>query len=200
MKLLRFVLIPAVSLLLATSATAEKLSLDAISSYLNRLTTVQAEFTQINGDGTISTGEILIRRPGRVRFQYNPPDRSLVIGNHGQVVIFDSKSNQPPEKFPMKRTPLNLILAKNVNLNQEQMIIGHSSDAATTTITAQDPKAPEYGNIQMVFTGNPVELRQWIITDGSGSETTVILGELKKGGKIRLTNFDIEAEETRRGF
>ena len=57
---------------------------------------------------------------------------------------------------------------------------GIYADGTATTVTAQDPKRPEYGSIQMKFTGNPVELRQWIITDGNGSKTTVVLGGLQK--------------------
>jgi len=59
-------------------------------------------------------------------------------------------------------------------------VIGHDYDGTATTVTAQDPKRPEYGSIQMKFTGNPVELRQWIIRDGNGSTTTVVLGGLEK--------------------
>lgn len=182
-----------------TPVLADKLSLDEISAYLNKLETAKAEFTQINADGTISTGEIYIRRPGRIRFEYNPPDKSLVIASQGQVVIFDSKSNQPPEKFPLVKTPLSIILANNVNLRQAKMVVGHSSDGPTTSITAQDPKHPEYGSIQMVFSSNPVELRQWIISDGMGQNTVVILGAFESGISLSARIFDVEsAIENRR--
>lgn len=200
MNILRLTLAPVLALAFATSAMADRLSLSEISSYMNSLKTVRAEFTQINDDGTISTGNILIRRPGRIRFDYNAPDDSLVMAGEGQVAIFDSKSNQPPERFPLGRTPLNLILGANINFAKERMIVGHTSDATTTTVIAQDPKNPEYGNIQLIYTSNPVELRQWVITDGSGFSTTVILGELNKGGSIRASFFDIDAEMEQRGF
>lgn len=164
------------------TAQAQQLSLEEISSYLNGLQTAQAEFTQVNADGTISTGSITIKRPGRIRFDYNAPDNSLVLAGGGQLSIFDPRSNSNPEQYPLNRTPLSIILDRNVNLSHEQMVVGHRSDGATTTITAQDPEHPEYGNIQLVFTANPVELRQWIITDNTGSQTTMILGDLTKGG------------------
>ena len=179
------------ALVLAGPVAADKLPLSAISQYLNQLKTAQGEFTQINGDGTISTGEILIKRPGKMRFEYNKPDDALVIAVNQAVYIIDKKSNQPPETYPLRRTPLSIILARTVDLGQTNMVTGHSFDGTATIVTAQDPKRPEVGNIQMVFTADPVELRQWVINDGNGNTTTVVLGELKKGGTIRNSNFDI---------
>ena len=74
------------------------------------------------------------------------------------------------------------------------MVVGHNYDGTATTVTAQDPEHPEYGNIQLTFTGNPTELRQWVITDDAGQQTTVVLGELRKGGTISDRNFSIVAE------
>ena len=190
----RLALLAPLLLLLPLPAAAEKLSLATLSKYLNGLTTVEADFTQVNSDGTISTGKIYIKRPGRVRFEYGPPDRSLVIAGSNTVAIFDSKSNQPPEQYPLKRTPLNLILAQNIDLARAKMVVGHVEDGTSTRLRAQDPEHPEYGSIEMVFTANPVELRQWIITDDLGAQTTVILGEMKKGGTLGARLFDITAE------
>ena len=195
----RFALLAPLVFLLPLPAAAEKLPLATISKYLNGLTTVEADFTQVNSDGTISTGKIYIYRPGRVRFEYGPPDSSLVIAGGQQVAIFDAKSNQPPEQYPLKRTPLNLILAEKVDLGRAKMVIGHSEDGTSTRVRAQDPEFPEYGSIELVFTADPVELRQWVIIDDLGAQTTVILGEMKKGGKLGARLFDITAETAKRG-
>jgi outer membrane lipoprotein-sorting protein len=176
---------------LAVPAAAEKIPLKELSRYLNGLTTAEAGFTQINADGSISTGTLYIQRPGRARFEYNPPDKNLVLAGAGTVAIFDAKSNQPPEQYPLSRTPLSIILAKDVDLGREKMVVGHSIDGNTTRVRAQDPDHPEYGSIEMVFTSGPTELRQWVIRDDSGSETTVILGEMKKGGTLKSSLFNI---------
>ncbi len=183
---------------MAGMASADKLSLNAISNYLNSFSTAKGEFTQINADGTISTGTLYMRRPGRVRFEYAPPDNALVMAGGGQLAIFDPKSNQPPEQYPLRRTPLSLILERNVNLARAKMVVGHKSDGKTTTVVAQDPEHPEYGNIQLVFTDNPVQLRQWVITDDSGTQTTVILGDLTLGVSIHAGKFDIVLETRNR--
>jgi outer membrane lipoprotein-sorting protein len=77
-------------------AAAERIPLAELSRYLNALTTAESDFTQINADGTISTGRLFIHRPGRVRFEYAAPDSSLVMAGGGQVAIFDDKSNPVP--------------------------------------------------------------------------------------------------------
>lgn len=177
--------------LAALPAAAEKLSLGSISGYLNKLVTAQSDFTQINDDGSISTGTLYIKRPGKVRFEYNPPESGLVVAGANTVVIYDKKSNQPAETYPLKRTPLSIILDEKVDLGRARMVTGHDFDGTATVVTAQDPDNPEYGNIQMKFTGNPVELRQWIINNGSGSTTTVILGDLQVGGSLSNSLFDV---------
>lgn len=195
----RLILAPILLLTLALPAAAERIPLAELSNYLNSLSTVESKFTQVNADGTLSTGRVLINRPGRVRFEYDPPEKTVVMAGGGQVAIFDGKSNQPPEQYPLSRTPLNLILARNVDLSRSNMVVGHTSDDTVTTVTAQDPEHPEYGNIRLVFTDNPVELRQWVITDEAGGQTTVVLNDLTKGGSFGASLFNITLEAQKRG-
>jgi outer membrane lipoprotein-sorting protein len=183
---------------LPAQAQTQPIPLSDLSRYLNGLTTAEADFTQVNADGTISTGRLYIRRPGRVRFEYAPPDDNLVMAGGGQVAIFDARSNQPPEQYPLSRTPLNLILAEDVNLGAARMVVGHTHDGTATRVRAQDPEHPEYGSIELVFTADPVELRQWIIHDDTGGQTTVILGEMSRGGDLAPSLFNITAETEKR--
>lgn len=188
------ILAPLLALALSLPAKADKIPLADITSFLNDLKTARGGFTQINPDGTISTGMIYIKRPGRMRFDYDQPDPALVIAGGGTVAIFDRKSNEPPQQFPLKRTPLSVILQRNVDLGQANMITGHSADDLTTTITAQDPENPDIGFIELVFTADPVELRQWVITDEAGSQTTVILGEMETGLALKASLFSVPLE------
>ncbi|WP_282158890.1 LolA family protein [Shimia thalassica] len=192
MTILRFLAVPALILATAVPACAEKLSLNDLSKYLNRMKTAEARFTQINDDGSISTGTLFLKRPGKARFEYNPPEKALVLVSANNVAIFDGRSNQPPEQYPLHRTPLSVILARNVDLSRANMVVGHDYDGTATIVTAQDPEHPEYGNIQLRFTDSPVELRQWIINDGNGGRTTVVLGDTQVGIPIKNKIFNIE--------
>lgn len=197
MNLRSLALAPAFALVFALPAAAEKISLNEISRYLNGLKTVVADFTQVNADGSVTPGRVFIHRPGRVRFEYKG-DSTLVLASGGQVAVFDRKSNTGAQQYPLSRTPLNIILADNVNLARNGSVVGHSERKNTTVVTAQDPQHPEYGNIQMVFTANPTELRQWVVTDDTGKKTTVILGEMQKGVQIPPSRFSITSEVERR--
>ena len=196
MTLIRL-LAPALLILAALPAAAEKLSLQVLSDYLNGIKTAETSFTQVNSDGSTSAGTLYIRRPNRMRFEYQPPEQTLVLASAGQVAIFDGKSNQPPEQYPLKRTPLNLILAANVDLAQAKMVIAHGETDGMTTVTAQDPKNPEYGTITLFFTPEP-QLVQWIVTDEAGSQTRVVLDSLTTGKTYPPSLFSITVETGKR--
>jgi len=179
-------------------ALADVIPLADLSGYLNGISTAESSFTQINADGTVSTGSIMIHRPGRVRFEYDGDDL-LVIAGGQQLAIFDGRSNTRPEQYPLRETPLNLILAREVNLAASGMVIGHRADDTTTRVLAQDPDRPEIGTIELVFTPDPIELRQWVITDSTGSQTTIVLGQLERDQRMRARLFNIQAEINARG-
>ncbi|MCY1126636.1 outer membrane lipoprotein carrier protein LolA [Frigidibacter sp. RF13] len=200
MMMRRTLLASALVTLLALPAQAEKLSLDAISAYLNGLTIAEAAFTQINPDGSGAKGKVIIRRPGRMRFEYAKPDKTVVLASSGQVAIFDAKSNQPPEQYPLSKTPLNLILGRKIDLKAARMVVGHAEEGALTIVTAQDPAHPEYGTLALGFSANPVTLRQWVVTDETGGQTTVLLDKLEEGGNYPPSTFLIDAEMRARGL
>jgi outer membrane lipoprotein-sorting protein len=198
MKMLRFTLAP-VLVALACPAFADELSLKQLSEYLNSFRSAAGKFTQINDDGSISTGRIFIKRPGKARFEYDPPNQALVMAGQRSVAIFDPKGNTGPEVYPLNQTPLSVILRETVDLDGSDMVVDHVSDGTTTTVTAMDPENAEYGNIQLVFTDAPVQLRQWVINDQSGGATTVVLGEMVFDPNLRNRLFDINAEAESRG-
>lgn len=197
MTLRSLALAPAFALLAALPAAAEKIPLNDISRYLNSLKTVAADFTQVNPNGKVVPGKVFIQRPGRVRFEYRG-DQTLVLASGGQVAVFDKKSNTGAQQYPLSKTPLNLILADNIDLGRAKMVTGYSERKNTTVVRAQDPAHPEYGHIEMVFTANPTELRQWVVTDEQGKKTTVILGEMQKGVSIPPSKFSIQNEAANR--
>ena len=190
-------LVPAFLAALTFPATAEKLTLDQISTYINSFSAARSGFTQVNADGSKSRGTIYIQRPGKARFEYDGDD-ALVMAGGGSVAIFDPKSNNPPEQFPLKRTPLNLILASKVDLKRAKMVTGFGANDSTAIVEAQDPEHPEYGSIRLFFASEPLRLEKWVITDGGGGETTVELRDLQPGGEFPSAYFNITLETERR--
>jgi len=182
------------------AAPAAEVSLADLSAYLNSLTTAEARFVQTNGDGSTATGRLILQRPYRARFEYDPPDQNLVLASGQMVAIFDAKSNQPPEQYPLARTPLNLILGPRIDLATSAMVASHAEVGGMTHVLAQDPKHPDYGTIELVFSPAPVALTQWIITDDMGGQTSVTLSPLQGGGTYDSSLFSIAAESMRRGL
>lgn len=183
----------------ALTAQADPIPLSELSDYLNGIGTAEASFTQISEDGAIATGTLYLHRPGRMRFEYDGDDL-LVMAGGGQVAIFDGRANTRPEQYPLRRTPLNLILGRNIDLGRSDMILSHEEDDTATRVVAQDPEEPDIGSIELVFTGDPVELRQWVVTDSTGFQTTVILGALQEGVDIPSRYFNIPFELRDRGL
>jgi len=185
-------------MVLASPVAAEKISLNEISSYFNAMTTAEAQFSQITDTGETSTGRLFIRRPGRIRFEYDPPEATLVVVGGGQVAVFDSKSRDEPLRFPLRHSPLNLVLEREVDLAQRDMVVAHFEVESQTAVTLQDPENPDYGFIQLIFNDNPVQLDQWVVQDNSGGQTHIILDSLTEGGKLSNMLFNIQHEMRKR--
>jgi outer membrane lipoprotein-sorting protein len=134
-----------------------------------------------------------------MRFEYDAPNKSLVLASAGTVAIFDDKSNTAPEQYPLKRTPLNLILGQKVDLGRAKMVVGHEEIDGATVVVAQDPDHPEYGSIALYFGPGP-QLIQWVISDDLGQPTTVQLGALKPADDYPPSFFAIDREAEKRGF
>ncbi len=188
----------AFGLMTGASAVAGELTLDDISAWLNATETLQSPFTQVHDDGSTVTGLLTMHRPGRIRFEYEGEEAPLVIVGGGSLAIFDPRSNSGPERYPLWQTPLRIILDRNVDLAASEMVKGIEWDADVTILSLEDPEHAEYGEIRLIFTDEPVMLRQWVLTDGGGGETTILLDAVETGMKVNDRIFNIRAEIARR--
>lgn len=192
---MRALTILAALILFAAPASAQKLSLGEISRYLNSMRSAKAAFVQANPDKTLAQGVLYLRKPGRIRYEYTVPADSLVISDGRYLGVFDKKSNRGAQRYDLKKTPLDLLLADRINLQAAGVVRDLRSDGVQTRVVAGDPSNPKAGTIAMVFTANPTELRQWIVTDRAGKQTTVILNDLVVTDRISADLFDIAKTE-----
>jgi outer membrane lipoprotein-sorting protein len=140
---------------------------------------------------------LYIRRPGRMRFEYDPPEQALVIAAASAIVIIDRKSNQAPETYPLRRTPLSLILASDIDLTRARMVREARFDGTQTVVTAWNPDEPDAGYIELAFTDSPTQLRSWVIYDSTGGRTAVELGPFETGIDLPSRLFDADREKNR---
>ena len=186
--------------LFGTPLRAEKISLFSLSSYLDSIKKVSGTFTQFNSDKTISTGRIFLFRPGRMRMEYKTPDNSLVIVGGSQIAVFDSKSNTDPRVFPLRKTPLNILLKKKINLKTSDIVIRHEEEENSTVVLLQDPKLSSYGSLKLVFVDHPVTLRQWVITNEMGDQTVLKFKDFINQPNMSSDKFNISLEIDKRAL
>jgi len=185
----------AVVIMTMLPAKAQELNLAQISSYLNSMKAAEAKFVQANPDRTLAQGVLYLEKPGRIRYEYTVPNDSLIISDGRYLGVFDKKSNRGAQRYDLRKTPLDILLSDNVDFAAAGVVRSIQSDGVQTRIVAVDPDSPRNGTITMVFTANPTELRQWVVTDRSGKQTTVILNDLVIRGDIPNSYFDIARAE-----
>jgi outer membrane lipoprotein-sorting protein len=152
-----------------------------IEAYMNGLRSLKARFLQVAPDGAITQGTAWLERPGRMRFQYDPPTPLLLVAGHGLVVFNDRQLNQT-SNIPLSSTPLSLLLSDNLKLSGDVTITNISRQPGQVAVTLVRTASPGDGSITLVFAENPFALRQWSVTDAQRQETRVSLFNVELGG------------------
>lgn len=194
----RLLLLAAAALLalapLAGAQGANQADLLRISNYLNGLGTLTGQFVQIGPDGELSRGEFSMRRPGRLRFDYRPPNPALIVADGTWVGVCDRQIGTF-ERYPLRETPLDLLLRDRVDLRTEGAVQAIERGENQLRVRAIDPDAPEQGSITMIFSDVPLRLRRWVVVDAQGLTTTVALSETRSNVELDPELFVIEDED-----
>lgn len=164
----------------AAHAADEMALLERVDAYLSRITTLQSRFTQVNPDGSSVEGTVSFHRPGRMRFDYEPPSPLLMVAD-GRFFISVNKRLQQVAYIPLSRTPLAFLLEPQVRLQEKSRIANVRRGQGVLRIEAYplDPGTP--GFVELTFAENPLVLRQWTVTDAQGLKTTVTFQTLRTG-------------------
>jgi outer membrane lipoprotein-sorting protein len=164
-------------------APEQQAAVNAISDYLNSFKTLQGEFTQISPKGNMSQGIFYIAKPGKMRFEYAPPNPFLIVSDGTWLTIKNVKKEKG-DQFPLSQTPLRLVLGNKVDIAGETNIIDFQNQDGITTVTVEDKKNTlGSGQLTLVYDQARKALQQWIVTDGKGRKTTVSLENLQAGIK-----------------
>jgi len=157
-------------------------SVQNITDYINGLTDLQGEFTQISPKGNLSRGIFFISKPGKMRFEYAPPNPFLIVAD-GKWLTIKNRAKEKGDQFPLSETPLRLVLANKVNLLRDTDILDFQEENGMTTLTLEDRGGSLGGKLVLVFDQNHKVLQQWVVIDGKGRRTTVSLENLVPGVK-----------------
>src|SRR4051794_32227697 len=150
----------------------DQADLTRIETYLNSVKALRSRFLQVAPDGRTSEGQAWLQRPGRMRFQYDPPAPFLLVGGHGLLVFHDSQLKQT-SNIPLGQTPLGLLLQDNLRLSGDVTLSRVVRLPGQLQITLYRTASPQDGSLTLIFADNPLVLRSWIVTDPQRRETRV---------------------------
>jgi outer membrane lipoprotein-sorting protein len=170
---------------------AERAVLAEISQKLSGLKTMNGEFVQYDPNGAQRQGKFFIARPGRVRFQYDPPATISVIADGKSVLIYDKKL-QTYDIWPLSQTPLRLLLDSNLDLSTSNRVSRVAVAPDLVEVELQDETKFSAGTLNLVFDRKTSELRQWTVTDQQGLQTLVTLYNVETGNQLGKDLFRID--------
>ncbi len=162
----------------AKLSTEDQALVDKATAYIQTLGSAKGRFVQTDPRGTQTQGDVYLQRPGKARFAYDGPNGLLVVSN-GSAVNISNPRLKTFESYPLSRTPLVLLLAREVRLDRGVTITGVRRLSDGFTITAVDGKRQTLGRIALDFSNAP-ELIGWTVTDVKGGETRVRLVDFEK--------------------
>jgi len=165
--------------------------IEKIENYLAGITTLKAEFVQISSDGGAAEGDLYMERPGKMRFEYNPPAQILLVSTGHDFIYYDKEINAPTY-FDIDETPAGIILAENISLTDKVKIVDYRRTAETVRVELVRKSDPGAGSVTLVFTEKPMQLRQWSVKDPTGVETTVTLFNTEEGMQLDPELFKFE--------
>jgi outer membrane lipoprotein-sorting protein len=146
---------------------------DRVSLYLSTIQTMVGNFVQVGPDGRKTEGKFYIAKPGRVRFEYNPPSPIEVVADGSQVVVHDRRLDTK-DLYPLSQTPLRFLLADRIDLWNDTKVVSVGADEKYVTVSIEErTMIIGTSKLMMMFNAKDFQLLQWTVTDPQGYETTV---------------------------
>jgi outer membrane lipoprotein-sorting protein len=173
----------------APLTAADQADVARVEAYLNGLKTLKSRFLQVAPDGSLSEGDAWIDRPGKLRFEYDPPSPYLLIAGYG-VGFFHDKQLGQTSHFQVSLSPLGILLAENVKLSGDVTVTDIIRQPGQLQLTLARTSSPNEGSITLVLADNPLSLRQWSIIDAQRKETRVSLFNITLGGSFDRKLFE----------
>jgi outer membrane lipoprotein-sorting protein len=159
-------------------APADQADLQRIQAYLNSIKTVTGKFEQTNPDGSVSNGTIWLSRPGKMRFEYQAPTKTLIVSD-GDFIEINDRNTDDIQFVPVKDTPAWLILREGITLSGDVTVTRFERGPKTFRVTVVQSDDQSNSSLVLVFSDDPLALRQWTVIDPQGQTTNVALTDLQ---------------------
>ena len=165
-----------------------------LSAALNAVETLQARFQQSDDVGGVFSGTLYLRRPGRLRFEYDAPTPLLIVSD-GQTVAIEDSELETVDRAPLRSTPLWWLLKPEINLAQDASILDLWVEAENVYLTVQDPAGEMQGRLTLVFRLSDYALVEWYAWDAFGQVTRLSLTEMRTDLTLNPRLFVLEDED-----
>jgi outer membrane lipoprotein-sorting protein len=163
-----------------------------VSSYLSSLNTLVGNFVQVGPDGTKTKGDFYIQKPGKVRFEYDPPTPIAMIADGSSLAVRDRKL-ATQDIYPLSQTPLRYLLSDRIDLLKDTNVVSVTADDQYISITIEEKSAIIGTSRLMLMLGaKDNQLKQWTVTDPQGYDTTVAVYNLDTSKKLDPGLFKID--------
>ena len=174
---------------------SQKAHVSRVLSYLNRITTLQAQFSQTNPDGRVWRGTVSIQRPGNFRFDYDPPVPHTLISNGSWFIHLDRELNES-NFLPLDRTPARFLLRKKVTFDDDVELVGFRRSDGLIHLQILNKEHRDMGSVTLTFNEQPLALKQWFVRDEHDNKTLVSLEGTRLGLKLEPSLFEfVEPEQ-----
>jgi outer membrane lipoprotein-sorting protein len=162
----------------ATFDANQKQQASKVSAYLSSLSTLTGNFVQIGPDGSRTTGDFYIQKPGKVRFEYDAPTTIAMIADGQSLAVRDNKL-ATQDIYPLSQTPLRYLLSDRIDLMRDTNVVAVTGDDLYTSVTIEEKNALVGTSRLMLMIGTKDgQLKQWTVTDPQGYDTTVAIYNL----------------------
>jgi len=161
-----------------------------IAQHFSNVRTMTGEFVQFGPRGEQTGGKFYIERPGKIRFDYEPPAQFRVMSD-GSTVVLENKKMNTVDIYRLSDTPLRLLLGEQIDLSA-QNVRQVKEEPDLTTVTLVDRKLGNNATITMMFDSKTFDLRQWTVTDAQGRDTTVMIFNVQQGVTFDPSVFHID--------
>ncbi len=161
---------------------ADAQQIEQAEKYLQDMKTAQARFVQTTHDGTQLVGTFYLNRPGKLRFEYDPPVENFVVADGAFIYFYDAEL-QEQTNAPIQSTLANFFLRKNFSLSDDLTVKDAFVAGGLLQIKVVQAEDPDAGSITFAFSEKPFELKKWRVVDQQGMITEVELFYLKSGMK-----------------
>ncbi|MEJ2623861.1 MAG: outer membrane lipoprotein carrier protein LolA [Pseudolabrys sp.] len=166
--------------------------IEKVDNYLSSVKTLEGNFVQVAPNGNRSKGEFYISKPGKMRFEYDPPSPTEIISD-GQSVVVRDRNLATQDLYPLSQTPLRFLLADHVNLMKDTNLVAVYADDVFITVVVEEKNAVVgTSRLMIMFSAKDMQLKQWTVTDPQGYDTTVAVYNLDPNTKPNPSLFRID--------